>query len=116
MKLVNILYYDIILKSPNAHYNDTGTENPAVKHLLNISITHIYLKIFIYLFLEGQGGKHQSVTALPMPPTGDLAQNPGLFPDWESNWWPFGLQAGTQSTEQQQPGSITLVYFTTVTL
>lgn len=43
MKLVNILYYDIILKIPNAHYNDKGTENPAVKNLLNISITHIYI-------------------------------------------------------------------------
>ena len=24
--------------------------------------------------------------------------------DWESNWWPFGLQACTQSTELRQPG------------
>ena len=38
------------------------------------------------------------------PPTGDLAQNPGLCPDWESNQQPFGLQAGAQSTEPHQPG------------
>ena len=25
--------------------------------------------------------------------------------DWESNWRPFGSQAGTQSTEPHQPGS-----------
>ena len=37
-------------------------------------------------------------------PTGDLASNPGMCPDWESNQRPFGLQAGTQSTEPHQPG------------
>ena len=31
------------------------------------------------------------------PPTGDLVRNPGMGPDWESNWQPFGLQASTQS-------------------
>ena len=40
----------------------------------------------------------------PTPPTGDLARNPGICPDWESNWRPFGSQAGTQSTEPHQPG------------
>ena len=39
-----------------------------------------------------------------MPPTGDLAHDPGLCLDWESNWRPFGLQSGTQSTEPHQPG------------
>ena len=39
-----------------------------------------------------------------MPPTGDLAHNPGMGPDWESNQWPFGLQASTQPTEPHQPG------------
>ena len=32
-------------------------------------------------------------------PAGDLAGDPGVYPDWESNWLPFGSQAGTQSTE-----------------
>ena len=27
-----------------------------------------------------------------MPPTGDLAHNPGMCPDWESNHRPFGSQ------------------------
>ena len=44
-----------------------------------------------------------------MPPNGDLAHNPGMGPDWESNRQPFGLQAGTQSTEPQHPG---LIYLT----
>ena len=37
-------------------------------------------------------------------PTGDLAHNPHMCPDWESNWQPFGFQAITQSTEPHQPG------------
>ena len=36
--------------------------------------------------------------------TGHLARNPGMYPDWESNRWPFGSQSGTQSTEPHQPG------------
>ena len=39
-----------------------------------------------------------------MPPTGDLACNPGMCSDWELNQWPFGSQAGTPSTEPHQPG------------
>ena len=46
---------------------------------------------------------HQLV-ASHAPPTWDLAHNPGMYPDWESNWWPFSLQASTQSTEPHQPG------------
>ena len=36
----------------------------------------------------------------------DLAHNPGMYPDWESNWQPFGSQAGAQSIEPHQPGQI----------
>ena len=39
-----------------------------------------------------------------MPHTGDLAHNPGMCPDLERNQQPFGLQAGTQATEPQEPG------------
>ena len=50
-----------------------------------------FLKYFIYLFLErrregeGEGEKHQCVVASCVSPTGDLACNPGMCPDWESN-------------------------------
>ena len=43
-----------------------------------------------------------------MPPTGDVAQNPGVCPDWESNQRLFGSQAGAQSTEPHQPGHVWL--------
>ena len=61
-----------------------------------------FFKDFIYLFLERggrkgerEGEKHQCVVASCMSPTGDLAHNPGMCPDWESNWLPFGSQAST---------------------
>ena len=65
-------------------------------------VFYFILKI-LFIFREGegerQGAKHKCVIASCAPPTGDLAHNPGICPDWESNWRPFGLQAGTQSTE-----------------
>ena len=45
-----------------------------------------------------------------MPPTGDLARNPGKCPDWELNQRPFGSQASTQSTELYQPGPSPSIY------
>ena len=58
---------------------------------------------------ERKGEKCQHVVASGTPPTGDLVCNPGLCPYWESNWWPFGSQAHTQSTELQQPGQKHLI-------
>ena len=37
-------------------------------------------------------------------PTGDLAHNSGMCPDWELNCQSFGSKADTQSTEPHQPG------------
>ena len=60
---------------------------------------------------EREGEKHHCVVASHVPPTGDLAHNPGMGPDWESNWGPFGLQASAQSTEPHQPG-LNLIFHT----
>ena len=52
-----------------------------------IEILNIFLKDFIYLFLERweerekEGEKHQCVVASQAPPTRDLACNPGMCPD-----------------------------------
>ena len=69
----------------------------------------------MYLFLsrgerrEKEVEKHQCVVASHVPPTGDLASNPGMCPDWESNLRPFGSQSGVQSTEPHQPGQCSRV-------
>ena len=46
-----------------------------------------YLFIFRERGREGEreGEKHQSVVASHRPPTGDLAHNPGMCPDWKFN-------------------------------
>ena len=64
----------------------------------------IFLKT-LFIFREGNGGRkkerenYQYVVASHVAPTGDLARNPGMRPDWEANQRPFRLQASTQSTE-----------------
>ena len=55
---------------------------------------------FIDLFLEGKGGRNRGrktsmCGCLLCAPCWDLAHNPGMCPDWELNWRPFGLQART---------------------
>ena len=42
--------------------------------------------------------------ASQVPPSGDLARNPGMCPDWELDQRPFGSQASTKSTEPHQVG------------
>ena len=71
-------------------------------------------QIYIYIFIfrergrerEREGEKHQCVVASRTPPTGDLACNPDMCPDWESNQQPFGSQAHAQSIEPHQPGLV----------
>ena len=65
-----------------------------------------FLKDFIYFIFRERGRegkrereKHQCVVVSHMPPTGDLAHNPGTCPDQELNRRAFGLQAGAQPTE-----------------
>ena len=72
-----------------------------------------------YLFLEREkkgereGEKHQCVAASCTPLTRDLAHNPDVCPDWESNQRPFGSQAGTQPTE---PGHILGIFYVLSTI
>ena len=52
---------------------------------------------------EREGENYHCVVASYTPQTGDLACNPGMCPDGESNQQPFGLQASAQSTGPHQP-------------
>ena len=53
---------------------------------------------------ERERKKHHCVVASCTPHIGDLIHNPGMCPDWESNWRPFGSQTVTQSSEPHQSG------------
>ena len=44
---------------------------------------------------EKEGEKHQCAVASCTSPIRDLARNPDMCPDWESNQRPFTLQSGT---------------------
>ena len=85
-----------------------------LKHSLWLMKKHSLKILFIYFYREGkerrEGEKHQCVVSPHMPPTGVLACNPGMCPDWESNWWPFGWQACTQSIKLHQPGCETVLW------
>ena len=57
------------------------------------------LRFYLFIFRERgrkgetEGEKHQCRVASHVAPTGDLAHNPGMCPDRESNWRPFGSQS-----------------------
>ena len=60
-----------------------------------------------FFFGEGEGrrGKETSMCGcFSCPPNWDLAHNPGVCPDRESNQRPLGSQTCAQSTEPHQPG------------
>ena len=70
-----------------------------------------FLKDFIYLFSERGEGREKERERninvwLPLacPPQENLAYGQGMCLNWESNQWPFDLQASIQSTEPQQLG------------
>ena len=87
--------------------------------LLNMKYIHMSENSFFYLFIfrqrrregEREGEKHQCVVASHMSSPGDLAHNPSMCPDWESDLQPFRSQASTQSTQPHQPGHIVLKLF-----
>ena len=72
--------------------------------LLFLFFILIFKRILFILERGREGEKHQCAVASHAPLLGVLACNPGTCLDWESNWRPSGLQAGTQSSELQQPG------------
>ena len=91
------------------HYlGATFTELVSAVFLLFSGSFFFFLNI---LFISRERGREEKEkerninTWLPlMPPTRDLAWNPVICLDWESNQWPLDSQASTQSTEPQHPG------------
>ena len=90
--------------------------------VLRVAYTSIFKRFYIYLFIylfiylrkrgregEREGEKHQCVVASRRPPTGDLAHSPGMYPDWEWNWWPFGSQPTLNPLSYTSQGLIFLL-------
>ena len=78
--------------------------------IIPFSVQNFFVRFYLFIFTERgrdgerEGEKHQCVVASCVPHAGDLAQNPDMCPDQESNLRPFGSQSRTQSTEPHQPG------------
>ena len=74
--------------------------------------------IYLFIFRGGLAGERKKgketlcekqcvretlIGCLSHAPTGNLARNPGMCPDWnQTSEWPFSLQASAQSTEPHQ--------------
>ena len=79
--------------------------------LLRGTITMFLKILFIFRERGREGEKHPSVTS-HKPPTGDLADNPGMCPDRELNRRPFGFRDNAQPTEPHQSGLDNHYFFT----
>ena len=97
-------YSDSLASFP--HHNHSPSHSILFLPFLSPLSLPVFFFLIFYLFIfrqRGRGGeregekheeeKHQCVVASHAPPTGDLAHNPGMCPNWESNLQPFGLQA-----------------------
>ena len=73
-------------------------------------LKRFYLFVFRERGKEGERERSINVWLPHVPPTGDLAHNPGMGPDWKSNRHPSGLQASTPSIEPHQPGIIAALF------
>ena len=75
-------------------------------------LTKLLFKDFIYLLLERGKGRERNINMQEtrelvvscLPPAGNPAHNPGMCPEWESNWWLLGSQDSPKSTEPHQLG------------
>ena len=85
------------------------TEPPS-QGRINI-LFYLFITDFICIFFDrGEGREEERERNIDVwlpftyPVLGNLACNPGMCHDWESNQQPCGLQASAQSTEPHQPG------------
>ena len=105
LKVVFVHHTKIIYNFYNIKKNEKQLYNIFI---LCLSCKQVWFKDFIYFQREEKGGKkgerHQCVVTSCVPPTGDLAHNPGVCPDQKSNQQPIGSQTSIQSTELHQPG------------
>ena len=77
-----------------------------------------YLFIYLLFGVEGrEKEKERNITVwLPLHthPTGNLAHNPGMCPDWESNQPLFGSQPALNPLSYISRGSVHFIFFRTL--
>ena len=102
--------YKELSEKYNSMKKEIETINKNQEEMKNI--ISFFFKDFIYLFLERgerrEKERERNINVwLPHgPPTGDLAHNPGMCPDWELNQSPFGLQFTLNPLSHTRQGRI----------
>ena len=82
----------------------------------------MFLRFYLFIFRdrgregERDGEQHQCVFTSCTPHTGDLACNPGMYPDWESNQRPFGSQSVLNLLSYTSQGKVFIFLITNVVL
>ena len=72
----------------------------------------LFFRFYLFIFKERgrererEGKKHQCVVASHVAPAGNLVCNPGMCPDWESNWQPSGSQPTLNTLSYTSQGQI----------
>ena len=76
-------------------WNWVRTSTPAIEGGTKLNPQEFFYLLFLTFYVlifrqwgregEKEGERHQRVVASHMYPTGDLAHNPGMCPDWELN-------------------------------
>ena len=85
----NLLASQILRPRPGLLIGNSGVEPSSLP--FNKSSRYFFKKNYLFIFRERgreeerEGEKHQCVVASHVAPTQDLAHNPGVCPDWESN-------------------------------
>ena len=80
------------------------------QHYRRAGANALFSKFFVVDFLERGEGREKkrkrNINWLPLAclPTGDLDCTPGMYPDQESSWWPFGFVGQHPATEPHQSG------------
>ena len=79
--------------------------------LLRVFFLRFYLFIFRDSGREGEREeeKYQCVVASCTPHAEDLACNPGMCPDWESNQQPYGFQSALKPLSYTSQGPLSFV-------
>ena len=77
-----------------------------------------FLRFSLFIFRERgrEGEKYQCVVHSHVAPTGDLACNPGMCPNWESNQRHFVLQPTPSPLSYTSQGTTCFLNEMTITL
>ena len=75
-----------------------------------------FLKILFIYFQRKRRREISMCGCLSDTPAGDLAHNPGMCPDWESNHWPFGSKAALNPLSHTSQGLFLTLYLLLILL